>query len=242
MPSLTPLVTNRINKSFGGRAVLTDISLEVKPNAIFGIVGLNGVGKTTLMKIILNLIFADSGDIKLFNHDHRNPLSRQHLSFLPEKFIPPTALTGHEFLAFSCAQYQVHYKPEEAETLCDKLGFDTKYLMSYIRTYSKGMGQKLGLVAQLLRKPKLLILDEPMSGLDPKARIEVKEILNGFKKTGSVLFSSHILADIEEISDKMSLLDKGRLVFTGTPAQFKTCYNAPNLEGAFLNATKGKAC
>ncbi|MEO0348019.1 MAG: ABC transporter ATP-binding protein, partial [Pseudomonadota bacterium] len=193
------------------------------------------------LKIILGLINANGGTVSVFGCSHKLPVSRKKLSYLPEKFQPPQVLTGHEFLRFACNQFNVPYNQQQAENCAKDLDLNPNALNGKIATYSKGMGQKIGLISQLLRSPPLLILDEPMSGLDPKARVVFKEVLKSYKKQGTVLFSSHILADIEEISDEMAVLHDTKILYQGKPNGFIKHHKADNLEQAFLSATMNEA-
>lgn len=238
-PAIAPMAITQVQKAYAKKKVLKDISLELKPGEIFGLIGLNGVGKTTLIKIILDLLSADHGEVKLFAQSHKEARARRHLCYLPEKFQPSSYLKGSEFISLSADYYRKDYAPKEAEAYAKKLDLDPAALYQKVARYSKGMGQKLGLISAFISKAPLLILDEPMSGLDPKARVYLKRCLKDYVKQGNtVFFSSHILADMEQICDRIAVLHGGTLVFTGTPAEFKKKYKAKgaDLEETFLRA------
>jgi len=233
--SFNPIKAENIYKAFGTKLVLNDVSLEVNENEIFGFVGLNGIGKTTLIKIIIDLLEHDGGGVELFGIDKILPEARKNIAYLPEKFQPSTQLKGKEFLKFVAGFHQQKLDLAKAEQIAKVLDLDPKALELKISSYSKGMVQKLGLLGTFLSEAKLIILDEPMSGLDPRARIALKKQLLNYKNAGnSIFFSSHILSDIDEICDRIAILNDSQIVFTGKPSEFKAKYNEASLERAFL--------
>ncbi|MFT6220407.1 MAG: ABC-2 type transport system ATP-binding protein [Lentimonas sp.] len=230
-----PIKAENLFKKFGNKLVLNDISIEVEDNEIFGFVGLNGIGKTTFIKIIIDLLEHDGGGIELFGVDKILPEARKNIAYLPEKFHPSNQLKGKEFLKFVAGFHKQKFNLKEAEEIATILDLDPKSLNLRISKYSKGMTQKLGLLGTFLSKAKLIILDEPMSGLDPRARIALKkQIINYKEKGNTIFFSSHILSDIDEICDRMAILNDGKIVFTGKPEDFRNKHKEKNLEGAFL--------
>lgn len=234
-----PLEISAIAHHYGAAPVLKGISLALKPGEIFGLIGLNGAGKTTLIKTILDLITPKSGSVALFGKPATDSAARRNICYLPEKFQPSSYLKGMEFLSLASAYYHAGFSPEKAKEYAKKLGLDPEVLPRRVGGYSKGMGQKLGLISAFLSKTRLLILDEPMSGLDPRARVYLKRVLREYADAGNtIFFSSHILADMEEICDRIAVLSDGKLVFTGTPAAFKKKYHGKGitLEEAFLKA------
>lgn len=231
-----PIKVENIYKSFGEKLVLNDISLEVSDNEIFGFVGLNGIGKTTLIKIIIDLLDHDGGGVEIFGIDKILPESRKNIAYLPEKFQPSNQLKGSEFLKFVAGFYHKKLNLEKAQEVAEILDLDPKALNLRISKYSKGMTQKLGLLGTFLSEAKLIILDEPMSGLDPRARIALKKELLAYKQAGnSIFFSSHILSDIDEICDRIAILHNGKILFVGKPQDFKNKHQEESLEKAFLN-------
>jgi len=222
--------------SYGKKQVLHGINLDIASGETFGLIGLNGAGKTTLIKTILGLRDPQGGNISIGGHDRLHKESRMQLAFLPERFDPPLFLNGMEFLKFSAGFYKRPFSEDEARDHARMLALDPDALPRRVNTYSKGMRQKLGLMATLLTGCRLLILDEPMSGLDPLARQLVKNALLATKSKGHTVFlSSHILSDMSEICDRVAVMDQGRLVYTGTPAGLLKGGNDPNIEKAFLN-------
>lgn len=225
-----------LNKKFGNKVVLNNINLTINKNEIFGLIGLNGAGKTTFIKTILDLLDPDSGNIEIMGLSSTYTKSRQNLRYLPEKFQVSSMLKGIEFLKiFSNFNSKNEAILDEIYELADLLALDRKALSNKVSKYSKGMMQKLGLISTFLGKSDLVILDEPMSGLDPKARICLKELLLKSKLEGkSIFFSSHVLSDIDEICDRIAVLNNGKLSFIGTPNELKVKHNETLLEKAFL--------
>jgi ABC-2 type transport system ATP-binding protein len=242
--SALPIRVENIYKSFGSsgafgtsgeKLVLNDVSLEVGENEIFGFIGLNGIGKTTLIKIIIDLLDHDGGGVEIFGVDKTLPEARKNIAYLPEKFQPSTQIKGVEFLKFVAGFHKQKLNLDQAKEIAAALDLNPEALNLKIGSYSKGMTQKLGLLATFLSAAKLIILDEPMSGLDPRARIALKKQLVNYKKAGnSVFFSSHILSDIDEICDRIAILNNGKIVFIGKPSEFKIKHHETNLEKAFL--------
>ena len=220
---------------FGKTQVLTDVSLNIEEGEFFGLIGLNGIGKTTLIKIILDLLHASEGNVDIFGVSSKDVSSREKLVYLPEKFHPSQYLKGHEYLSLSLAYYGLSYDKKKGEEEAERLDLKPEALSNLIGSYSKGMGQKLGLLGTIMADRDLLILDEPMSGLDPRARALLKTRLLELKKEGKTLFfSSHILTDIDEICDRITVLDKGEIRFTGTPEALRKQHKNASLEEAFL--------
>ncbi len=236
---MLPLKISEISKSFNDKTVLDKVSFDVKENDIFGFIGLNGVGKTTLIKIILDLLDQENGEVEIFGVSRVLPTSRKKICYLPEKFMPSQHLKGEEFLKFVLDFYGKKYDPEKARRICENLDLKFEVLKQKVTKYSKGMTQKLGLMAVFLSEADLVILDEPMSGLDPKARIALKRELIAYKKSGkTIFFSSHILSDMDEICDSIAVLNETKIVFDGTPQGFKDKHAEDSLDKAFLKEIK----
>lgn len=233
----TPLSIKQVSKYFGQRQVLYDINLDVQVGEIFGLVGVNGVGKTTLIKIMLQLLQQSAGTVEFFGQNANDPMSRRRLAYVPEKFHPSPLLKGMEFLSLALSYHGKTLDEDAVMYHAELLGLEQSALSQRISYYSKGMGQKLGLLAAFLVNVPLLILDEPMSGLDPSARIRLKTLLNHYCSAhNSVFFSSHILSDIEEICTRMAVIHEGKIIYQGTPKSFLEYYAEFNLERAFLKA------
>jgi ABC-2 type transport system ATP-binding protein len=229
------LAFDQVTKRFGGKTAVADLTLEVIPGESFALVGMNGAGKTTLLKCLLDFCEPDAGQISIFGVAHRETRSRARLSFLPERFTPPYFLTGRDFLRYMLALQKVAYREDDARATLDALDLEHAALDLTVRAYSKGMTQKLGLAACFLSRKDLYVLDEPTSGLDPKARALLKVRLRALREAGStVFFTSHSLADVEEIGDRLAVLHLGEIRFVGTPAALKEAQHTGSLEAAYL--------
>lgn len=233
----SPLIVQHVHKRYHDREVLSDVTFALAPSEIFGLIGLNGAGKTTLIKIILDLVKAEKGTARIFGLPTDNLKARRYLSYLPEKFQPSRYLKGMEYLALSLSYYKKKLNAVTAAQKAQALDLNPAVLTARVGSYSKGMGQKLGLLGAFMVDADLLLLDEPMSGLDPSARIKLKHMLLEEKARGkTVFFSSHILSDIDEICDRIGVIHDGRLFFVGTPAEFRAKYQESSLEKAFLRS------
>ena len=229
------LSIKQLNQDYGKQLVLNNINLTVNQGEYIGLVGVNGAGKTTLIKSILDFISIKSGNIEIFGQSHRKTLSRQSLSFLPEKFLPPYYLTGNDFLRYMAELNTVELKQSEIENIFNILDLDLSALKKSVRQYSKGMAQKLGLASCFLSERPMLLFDEPMSGLDPKARAYLKRHLISLKeKNQTLFFSTHLLADVESICDRIVVLHNGHICFNGSPLECCEKYETEKLEDAYL--------
>jgi ABC-2 type transport system ATP-binding protein len=226
-------------KRYGTLVALDGVSLSIARGEAFGLVGANGAGKTTLIRCLLDLAACDAGTIELFGIAARNPEARRRLAYLPERFEPPHYLNGAEFLRSHAALCGVRYDSARAAALADELGLERGALERPVRALSKGMTQKLGLAACFLVERDLYVLDEPMSGLDPAARVAVKDVLGRLKREGRTLFfTSHVLSDVEELCGAIAVLERARLRFRGTPQALRSRYAEPSLERAFMRCIR----
>lgn len=224
-----------VAKHYGRAGVLHDVSFEVARGDFFGLVGVNGAGKTTLLKCLLDFCDTDRGAIEIFDTPHRVTAARRRLAFLPERFNPPYYLTGEDFIKYVLEMQATGYDRSAAERMLHALDLDLAALSLPVRAYSKGMTQKLGLAACFLSGKDLYVLDEPTSGLDPKARALLKSHLRELKqRSRTVFFTSHALADVAEVCDRMAVMHAGRLRFAGTPAELCRQFATGDLELAFM--------
>ena len=198
--------------------VLEGLSFDVRENEIVGFLGPNGAGKTTTIKILNRLAFPDAGKVTIFGEDINSGADfRGRIGFMPEQPYFYEYLTAVEFLRLCGRLCGMSFK--EADNRCEELlsrvGLN-EVTGKAIRKYSKGMMQRLGLAQAMLHDPEFVILDEPMSGLDPLGRMEVRGIIRDLKAAGkTVFFSSHIISDVEALCDRVVMLDKGRKVAEG---------------------------
>ena len=218
------------------KVALRGIDLGVRAGEIFGFVGPNGAGKTTTMNVLLGYVQPTAGTASLFGIDVRQPIARQRIGYLPELTYYYKFLTAEELLRF----YAKIFGIPRAET--DKRIVSLLKLVELehagkrpIKSYSKGMQQRVGLAQALINNPDLLILDEPTSGLDPLGRMKVREIIHRLKNEGkTVFFSSHELGEVETICDRVAIVHEGELKAVGTVAEVSAGHK--NLEEAFLKA------
>jgi len=226
-------------KRYGEFEALSGVDLDVAPGEAFGLVGANGAGKTTLIKCMLDLTACDSGAVEIFGVAAGNPAARRRLAYLPERFNPPHYLRAREFLAMMLELAGARYDPSHVLGILDQLELDRGALEQPVRSLSKGMTQKLGLAGCFVVPRDLYVLDEPMSGLDPAARVAVKSVLRRLAAEGrTLLFTSHVLADVEELCTAIAVLDRGRMRWRGTPAELCARYADPNLERAFMKCIR----
>ncbi len=191
------LTISAVSYSVAGLDILRQLSLNVAVQQYYAIAGVNGAGKSTLIKLVLDLIRPQPGGaISIFNTDNTNPQCREQLAYLPEKFDVKKNISGRQYLDFIAAVY--HQKPDRGKIaeLAERLDFPPDRLDSKVGGYSKGMVQKLGLLSCFMLDRRLIILDEPLSGLDPRARYHFKELMRSLKSSEhTVLYSTHLLAD-----------------------------------------------
>jgi ABC-2 type transport system ATP-binding protein len=198
---------------------LNDVSFEVPTGSMVGFLGANGAGKTTSLKIIMDFIRADKGEVEFSSviGSNRNEFFK-HIGFLPERPYFYPNLTGDEFLHFMgrLSEMTSPAIKEMVKNWAPRFKIDHA-LNRPVRTYSKGMLQRIGFLATILHSPQFIILDEPLSGLDPIGRKELKDVIIEVHKEGkTVFFSSHIVSDIEEICDRVIFLKEGKLVYDGS--------------------------
>lgn len=231
---------NHLLKTYGDKTVLNGINLSVNQGEFFGLVGMNGSGKSTMIKAMLDLVAIDGGEIKLFGDSHRQVASRKNIAYLPDRFTPPPHLKGKDFIRYILELQGQKWNEVGVNNMLDALELDKTAMQSSVSKLSKGMTQKLGLAACLLSEKKLLMLDEPMSGLDPKARVLFKTELHNKKRADAegagltVFFSSHVLADVDELADRIAVLHKGKLMYVGSAAGLKEKYAVNTLEEAYM--------
>jgi ABC-2 type transport system ATP-binding protein len=201
----------------GRRPVLRDLSLSVQPGEVFGFLGPNGAGKTTTLKIVTGLVRADAGRVTILGEAHQERAWRYRVGYLPENpylydYLTPTEYLDYVGRLFGMAAAQ---RRERARMLLEKVGL-ARAADTPLRRFSKGMVQRAGLAQALMNDPELVMLDEPMSGLDPLGRRLVRDIILELRDRGkTVFFSTHILSDAETLCDRVALLREGRLVSQG---------------------------
>lgn len=204
------------------KVALQGIDLQVGPGEIFGFVGPNGAGKSTTIKILTGLLSAGEGRVEVLGGSPSDPRQRARLGYLPEQPYFYDYLTGWELLRFYGGLSGVRgvLLKQRMEWALEMVHANADWIHRRLRTYSKGMMQRVGLAQAMLAKPELLILDEPMSGLDPLGRKDVREAILSLNREGTTVFySSHVLSDVEQISHRVAMVVDGRVVRAGTVDQ-----------------------
>jgi ABC-2 type transport system ATP-binding protein len=238
MNNLTVEIIN-VSKKFNNNFALKDINLKIFDGEILGLLGPNGSGKSTLLKLILGMLKPDTGKIIVYGYDvSKDALNvRKITGYVPEDPRLYEFLTGMEYLDFICNIYGVN-----TDLVYDYLKifeiYDKKDEM--ISSYSLGMKRKLSIIAALIHKPRLLLLDEPLNGLDPKSAKIFKDILLELKKRTTIIFSTHILEIAQAICDKIVILDKGQVVSVASLKEILEMAKNKSLEEYFLKVTGGE--
>jgi ABC-2 type transport system ATP-binding protein len=211
---------SHLTKVYKKRAVVDDFTLSVDV-PIFGFLGQNGAGKTTIMKMTVGLLAPTSGTITIDGAISSHPIFKKKIGFMPETPYFYERMTGIEFLRFCDELFEsVRGKQPRYEEILRQVGiYDARNFE--IKTYSKGMRQRLGFAQSLVNDPEYLFLDEPLDGLDPIGRREMKEVMRGLKREGRKIFlNTHILADVEEICEGVGIIHQGKLLYAGSVKAF----------------------
>lgn len=216
---------------------LADFSFTMQKGETLGLIGANGAGKSTTIKLVMDFIRPNGGTIQIFNQSPRNPELRRNIGYLPELASFPANLTVLDLLRFTgntcnISKGILHQRSQELLSLLDLWEVRRRPL----RSYSKGMQQRANFAIALINDPELLILDEPMSGLDPMGRKKIIDLIAHLKNTGkTILFCSHILEDVSRLVDTILLLHKGKRLFWGTPDELAEQEDRSSLSEAFVS-------
>ncbi len=230
------LEISHITKTFGAKKVLNDLSFSVPEHSVFGFIGQNGAGKTTTMKIILGLLKSDQGEV--FVNGEKVTFGQnstdKYIGYLPDVPEFYGFMTPREYLTM-CGQITGMRKEEivkKSVELLKLVGLEKEN--KRIKGFSRGMKQRLGIAQALLNSPKLLICDEPTSALDPMGRKEVLDILSSVKEHTTVVFSTHVLSDVERICDRIAFLHEGKVALSGTLEEIRNVRNGESIEIEFF--------
>lgn len=197
---------------------LDGLSLQVEGGQIFGFLGGNGAGKTTTIKILMRLLFPSDGTARILGHDINDVKMHARIGYCPENPYFYDYLTAQELMTYFAELFRIPAAERKQRTkdLLTRVGLDEKDWSKQLRKFSKGMLQRVGLAQALINKPEIVFLDEPMSGLDPIGRREIRELIADLRNQGTTVFmSTHILSDIEALCDRVAILRKGKLAATG---------------------------
>lgn len=219
---------------------LNNVSLGVKPTECFALVGVNGAGKTTLIKSWLGLTPVFNGELSIFGVSTAQREARSRMAYMPERFAPHGWLKTKDYIQLVLSLHGQAWDEVAALQILSEIGLDANVLKLAMRECSKGMSQKIGLAAAFLSKRELLILDEPMSGLDPISRVQVKELIRRMKQMGRTVFMcTHALGDVGELADRVAVMHAGQIKFLGTVPEWLQKHNTDNLEQAYLATVQG---
>ncbi|MCR5390041.1 MAG: ABC transporter ATP-binding protein [Lachnospiraceae bacterium] len=209
------LVLDRVTKQYNSKIAADRISLSLKPGVI-GLLGANGAGKTTLMRMICGVIKPSSGSISLDGVDVSEEMYRDALGYLPQDFGYYPNFTGKDFLMYIAALKGLSRSEAKRKTaeLLKKVNLENA-ANKKIKGYSGGMKQRLGIAQAVLNDPKILVLDEPTAGLDPKERVRFRNMIAEFSKDSIVLLSTHIVSDVEHIADRVLMMKEGQIIWDG---------------------------
>lgn len=224
-----------VSKYYGDKKALDDVSFEVKQGEIFAFIGHNGAGKTTLIKSICGILDFDEGEILIDGKSIKNePIEcKREMAYIPDNPELYEDMKAISYINFVCDMYDVPVEARERNVrrYAEMFGME-KELNNTIGSFSHGMKQKVALIAALAHEPKVLIMDEPFVGLDPKAIFDMKEVMRGIvKEGGTIFFSTHILDMAEKLCDRVAIVKKGQLVKVG---DMKKIRGDKSLEKVFL--------
>jgi ABC-2 type transport system ATP-binding protein len=218
--------TKNLTKNYGELVAVSDLNLNIEEGDIFGFIGPNGAGKTTTMRILVTLLEPTRGQAFVNGLDvakHGKEV-RRLVGYMPDFMGVYDDLKVFEYLEFFAAAFAIERKKRKSvvDGVLELMDLQSKNNVT-VDSLSRGMQQRLGLARVLIHDPKVLILDEPASGLDPRARIEIRELLRELKRMGkTIMISSHILSELEEICDHIGIIERGRLVFSGTLEEIRS--------------------
>ena len=209
------LVIDRLSKQYKNKIAVDRISLQLKPG-VYGLLGANGAGKTTLMRMLCGILKPTGGTVTLNNQDVSTEEYRTMLGYLPQDFGYYPEFSGMDFLLYMAALkgLEKSYAKKKIKELLELVSLKD-VAKKKIKTYSGGMKQRLGIAQALLNDPKLIILDEPTAGLDPKERVRFRNLIASLGKDNIVLLSTHIVSDIEHIADEVLMMKDGQLIYQG---------------------------
>jgi ABC-2 type transport system ATP-binding protein len=234
-----------LTKKFNEFTAVDDLTFSVQPGEIYGLLGPNGSGKSTTMRMLLGLLRPTSGSAKIMGHPLATEIvkAKKIMGYVPEEPVLPERLTGWEYVNYSADIWRIprgEGRQEDIEELFTLLDIRDAS-DDLIETYSKGMARKVGLVAALIHRPRVLILDEVQAGIDPRGAATIKVMLNGLRDQGAtILMSTHVLEIAEQMCDRIGIIKDGKMIAEGTMEQLRhQAKGQSSLEDIFLDLTGG---
>lgn len=234
-----------LTKVFSEFIAVRNLSFQVNPGEIYGLLGPNGSGKSTTMRMLLGLLRPTTGSARISGHDIQEEVvaAKRVMGYVPEEPVLPERLTGWEYINYISDIWRVPRGPEREEDIQEIMNLldISDASDDLIETYSKGMSRKISLVAALIHKPTVLILDELQAGIDPRGAATMKEILNGLRGRGAtILMSTHILEIAERMCDRIGIINEGEMIAEGTMTELRMkAKGQSSLEEIFLSLTGG---
>lgn len=227
------LTVKDLTKNYDGKAVVNQISFQFQPSKCIALIGPNGAGKTTTLRMLSGLIKPTNGSVVFADMKQNNDI-RKYIGYLPQYPVFYSWMTGKEFLVYvgRLANLSKEEASNRSESLLERVGL-TDAKNRRIGKYSGGMKQRLGIAQAIIHHPKLLVLDEPVSSLDPIGRREVLTLMEELKEDMAILFSTHILSDADEVSDELLLLHEGQIVESGSMEELRQNYQTAKIELSF---------
>jgi ABC-2 type transport system ATP-binding protein len=234
------IIAKNISKSYGSMSAVQDLSFNVKEGDFFGFLGPNGAGKTTTIRMLTGIIPQDSGEITISGLAHNDVIGlKKIIGVIPESRGFYDWMSGEEYLTFFANIYKIVKPQVKVNNLLEKVGL-TSRKNSKIATYSRGMKQRIGLARALINNPKILFLDEPTLGLDPRGQEDIQNLLKNLNKQGTtIFFSSHQLNEVANLCSTMAIINHRKLVAQGTIEEIQKQANlqSSSLKDLFLNLT-----
>jgi len=229
-------------KQYGKFTAVSDISFDVHRGAIFGLLGPNGAGKSTTFSVIASLLLPTSGSVMVGGHDVTTNVSnvRKMIGYMPDQLGVYGTLTAEQYLRFFAAAYQVPKSdwPDLVAGLLELVDLSGKR-ETLVDTMSRGMKQRMSLARALIHDPEILILDEPASGLDPRARVELRELLQQLAAMGkTIIISTHILSELQEMCTEIAIIEGGKVLTSGKPAEIASSLGARKIVVRFEDGTE----
>ncbi len=235
----TILKISNLNKSFGERQVLHNVSMDIKRGELIGYIGPNGSGKSTTVKLILGILGDYSGSIEIFgkNIENSGVEYKKRVGYVPEILALYETLTGAEYLSFLASVYELRDWEQRMNDLAEVFQLSDA-LHTRMTAYSKGMKQKIAIIGSLIHNPDILFLDEPVNGMDTNSVAIFKEVLRNLTKQGKTIFySSHIMELVEQMSSRIILLKEGAVIADATMEELQSAQPGSNLEAIFNELT-----